>query len=79
MRFQAYLSWDTFLYGDDKVTDEDCIITLNEPCSRAPADMLYIHGDPADWARLGGKNWIEILVLPYLVDQNPARIVWCND
>lgn len=44
-----------------------------------PVDMLYIHGGVEDWRGPDKQEWLTATVLPHLVDENPARIVWCND
>jgi hypothetical protein len=43
------------------------------------ASMLYIHGDPEEWEDEVLKRWLHEYAMTRLVDDNPARVVWCRD
>jgi hypothetical protein len=43
------------------------------------AQMLYIHGSPTQWAYPGARDWLRKSAMTRLEDDNPARVVWCND
>jgi hypothetical protein len=43
------------------------------------ASMLYIHGSPEEWEDERSQEWLKEAAMTRLVDDNPARIVWCKD
>lgn len=40
------------------------------------AGMVYIHGDTQEWQLPSLQQWLQRYVMPRLVDDNPARVVW---
>jgi hypothetical protein len=67
-------SWD-----DDDDDEPYPRIYPNGGLPRAPASMLYIHGYPESWAKLGLEEWLTGTIMPLLVDENPARVVWQSE
>jgi hypothetical protein len=43
------------------------------------ATMVYIHGQPEDWEDDIDAEWLKESVFTKLIDDNPARVVWCHD
>ena len=69
--FDAVESWDS----DEEYRFLSCGLSSPD----LPIDMLYIHGGAEGWRGPDEQEWLTATLLPRLVDENPARIVWCND
>lgn len=43
------------------------------------ATMIYIHGKKSEWDTDFNRRWLCETAMARLVDNNPARVVWCTD